>query len=228
MRTLVLLFFALTGTALGQLNWENPEQTFYAKSLEKAVVAKYRFTNIGTQPVKIEDVKPSCGCTTAGLSKTEYAPGESGEIEAKFTFGGRVGKQQKAILVRTSAAPEQPTILRLEVNIEETVKIWPAFVRWVAGEPAIPKTIHITVAEDAPVRVEPVVSDDPGVKVQMAELKIGKEYELQITPDDTRQPTLATLRIKADYPQNNSEIPEIRYTSVRITLITSRLRSMHR
>jgi hypothetical protein len=62
----------------------------------------------------------------------------------------------------------------------------------------------------------------------MAELKVGKEYELQITPDDTKQPTLATLRIKADYPQNNPEIPQERYTSVHITLITSRLRSMHR
>ena len=124
-RTLVLLFFAVAGPAFGQLSWENPKQTFDAKSLDRAIVAKYRFTNVGTQPVKIQDIKVSCGCTTAVLSKTEFAPGESGEIEAKFTFGGRTGKQQKAIAVTTSDSPQQPTILRLVVNIEETVKIHP-------------------------------------------------------------------------------------------------------
>ena len=75
----------------------------------------------------------------------------------------------------TSANPEQPTILRLVVNIEETVKIQPAFVMWMAGERAVSKTIRITVAEHAPVKIESVVSDDSGVKVQMAELRAGKE-----------------------------------------------------
>jgi Protein of unknown function (DUF1573) len=125
MRTALLLFFALAGSALGQLTWENPEQTLQAKSLDKAVVAKYRFTNVGTEPVKVLDVKASCGCTTTALSKTEFAPGESGEIEAKFTFGGRTGEQQKAIAVTTSASPEQPTILRLVVNIEERSRFNP-------------------------------------------------------------------------------------------------------
>jgi Protein of unknown function (DUF1573) len=210
--------FALAGPAFGQLNWENPKQTFDAKSLDRAIVAKYRFTNVGTQPVKIQDIKVSCGCTTAALSKTEFAPGESGEIEAKFTFGGRTGEQQKAIAVTTSASPEQPTILRLVVNIEETVKIQPAFVMWMTGEPAVSKTIRITVAEDAPVKIESVVSDNSGVKVQMAELRAGKEYELQVVPDDTRQPTIAKLMIKTNYPPDN---PEMRCAYARIIKLHS-------
>jgi Protein of unknown function (DUF1573) len=172
--------FALAGPAFGQLNWENPKQTFDAKSLDRAIVAKYRFTNVGTQPVKIQDIKVSCGCTTA-LSKTEFAPGESGEIEAKFTFRGRNGKQQKAIAVTKSASPDQPTILRPVVNIEQTVKIEPAFVMWMAGEAAISKTIRIIVREDAPVKIESVVSDNPGVKVQMAEPRC---RSLRTTPDN--------------------------------------------
>jgi Protein of unknown function (DUF1573) len=217
MRT-VLLFFALAGSALGQLTWENPEQTFDAKSSDRAVLAIYRFTNVGTQSVKIQDVKPSCGCTTAALSKTEFAPGESGEIKAKFIFGGRTGKQDKAIAVTTSANSEQPTTLRLVVNIKETVDIQPAFVMWMAGEPAVSKTIRITIAEDAPIKVASVVSDDPGVKVQMSELRTGKEYELQVTPDDTREPAVATLMIKTDYPTDN---PQTRYAYARIIKLHS-------
>jgi hypothetical protein len=123
-RALVLFLFAIAGPAFGQLSWENPEQTFNAKPLDRVVVAKYRFTNVGTHPVKIQKVKASCGCTTAAPSKTEVAPGESGEIEGKFIFGGRTGKQQKSIVVTTSDS-QQPTVLRLVVNIEETIKIQP-------------------------------------------------------------------------------------------------------
>ena len=86
---------------------------------------------------------------------------------------------------------------------------------WMTGEPAVSKTIRIIVREDAPVKIGSVVSDNPGLKVQMAELRAGKEYELQVTPDDTRQPTVATLTIKTDYPFDN---PEKRYAYARVKL----------
>ncbi len=71
------MLFAFAGSAFGQLTWENPEQTFNAKPDEQSIVAKYRFTNNGKGPVRIEEVKTSCDCTMAVLTKTEYAPGES-------------------------------------------------------------------------------------------------------------------------------------------------------
>src|ERR1700758_5610165 len=123
MRTLVFLMCAFASSAFGQLTWDNPEQMFNSKPQDESVVAKYRFTNTGEQSLKIGSVKTSCGCTTAALTKTEYAPGESGEIEAKFVFAGSTGRQEKAITVSTSDTPQQPTILRLVVNIEEPVKI---------------------------------------------------------------------------------------------------------
>src|SRR5215471_10076974 len=104
-------------SAQGQLVFDQPEQSFKVKPEQESIVAKYRFTNSGKDSMKIENVQTSCGCTTAALKKTDYAPGESGEIEAKFTFGGRVGKQEKAIAVTTSQAKENPIILRLVVDI---------------------------------------------------------------------------------------------------------------
>jgi hypothetical protein len=82
-------------------------------------VARYKFTNTGSTPIKIQSVLTSCGCTTAALSKTDYAPGESGEIAANFVFGGHTGRQTKSIMVSTSAAPGQPTVLKLHVYIQE-------------------------------------------------------------------------------------------------------------
>src|SRR5580704_13280170 len=125
MKLSLILLCLFSGSAFGQLAWVTTEQTFNSKPQDKEVVAKYKFTNSGTKPVKIQNVRTSCGCTTAALSKTDYAPGESGEIEAKFTFSGRTGRQEKAITVTTSTNPEQPTILKLHVYIQETIKIEP-------------------------------------------------------------------------------------------------------
>jgi hypothetical protein len=213
MSTSVLLLFAFAGSAFGQLTWENPEQTFNAKPAEQSIVARYRFMNTGKKPVRIEGVSTSCDCTMAVLTKTEYAPGESGEIEARFSFGGRTGRQVNTITVTTSAAPQQPTILRLRVHIEESVKLEPQLVFWRAGEQPDSKTIHIAMADGASVKVVSVRSDNPAFKVKLIELKPGKEYEIRVTPSKVTQPTGAILVIQTDYPANN---PQIRYAYARI------------
>jgi hypothetical protein len=211
-----LLLFSLllcAGSAFAQLAWETTEQTFNSKPQDKEVVAKYKFTNAGPIPIKIQNVRTSCGCTTAALSKTDYAPGESGEIEAKFTFSGRTGRQEKAITVDTTANPQQPTILKLHVYIQEIIKIEPEFVHWRVGELPDPKSIHIAIADDASAKIVSVTSDNPALKVKLTEVKPGKEYEAQITPDSVAQPAVATLMIRTDYPPDN---PETKYAYVRI------------
>ena len=212
MRILPFLLLLLATPALADPTWDTKEQTFHAKASEKQVVAKYRFTNTGNQPVKIENVKTSCGCTTAGLKKTEYAPGETGEIEAKFDFGGRTGKQEKGIAVSIAGAP-QPTILRLLVDIEEPVKLQPQFVIWKVGDKPNAQIIRLTVADDVPAKVLSVESDNPLIKAELTPSQNGKTYEVQITPSDTVRPAGATLIIRTDYPADN---PQVRYAYARI------------
>src|ERR1700675_3017374 len=205
MKLSLFLLCLFTGSAFGQLAWETTEQTFNSKPQDKEVVAKYKFTNAGPIPIKIQNVRTSCGCTTAALSKTDYAPGESGEIEAKFTFSGRTGRQEKAITVDTTANPQQPTILKLHVYIQEIIKIEPEFVHWRVGELPDPKSIHIAIADDASAKIVSVTSDNPALKVKLTEIKPGKEYEAQITPDSVAEPAAATLVIRTDYPPDNPE-----------------------
>ena len=212
MRIFPFLLLLFATPALADLSWETQEQTFHAKASEKQVVAKYRFTNTGTAPVKIENVKTSCGCTTAGLKKTEYAPGESGEIEAKFDFGGRTGKQEKGIAVSISDEP-LPTILRLLVDIEEPVKLQPQFVIWKVGDKPNAQIIRLTVADDVPAKVLSVESDNPMIKAELTPSQNGKSYEVQVTPSDTVRPAAATLIIRTDYPADN---PQVRYAYARI------------
>jgi Protein of unknown function (DUF1573) len=213
MKFLLFLLCLFAGSAFGQLAFETTEQTFHSKPQDKEVVAKYKFTNTGPKPIKIQNVQTSCGCTTAQLNKTYYAPGESGEIETKFTFAGRTGKQEKAITVDTTDNPTQPTILKLHVYIEEMVKIEPEIVLWRVGEQPDSKSIHIMIADNSSAKIVSVISDNPALKVKLTELKPGKEYEARITPESAAQPAAATLMIRMDYPPDN---PETKYAYARI------------
>jgi Protein of unknown function (DUF1573) len=189
------------------------EQSFNAKPADKGVTAHYKFSNAGSEPITIDTVKTSCGCTTAALSKKEYQPGESGEIEAKFQFGGRVGPQEKAIIVTTVGAPNHASVLRLLVNIEDPVSVQPQFVMWKVGDQPSTKIIRVRVTDDQPGKVVSITSDNPAIGMELKETKPGKEFEIALTPKDISQPTGATILIKTDFPAEN---PQTRYGYARV------------
>ena len=213
MNVIAILLVALATPVFGQLKWENPEQTLNAKPLDKFILAKFRFTNVGTAPVKITDVRTSCGCTTASLQKREYAPGESGEIDANFRFDGRVGHQEKWIIVTTDWVLPQPTILRFAVNIPDAITIQPEFVLWHVGDQLNPKTVRIAIPDDIPAKVVSVQADNAAVKLELREVRPGKELEVNVTPTTTTQPGSSTLLIRTDYPPQN---PATHYAYARV------------
>lgn len=95
---LPLLFAAPSHAAL---TWQSNAHTYAAKAADTRVSHAFTFTNDSDEPVTIDSVKTSCGCTTAKLAKRTYSPGETGTIQATFDFGPRTGKQVKTITVKT-------------------------------------------------------------------------------------------------------------------------------
>jgi hypothetical protein len=213
MKFLALIFCLCASSALAQLTWDKTEQSFDATPQDKSVVARYRFTNTGKELIEIKSVLTSCGCTAASLSKTEYAPGESGEIAVNFVFGAHTGRQTKSIMVSTSAAPGQPIVLKLHVYIQERVTVEPEVVFWRIGESPGPKVIRIAIVGETPVKILSVTSNNPDMTVKLREVKPGREYEAQVSPDTAAHQASATLSIRTDYPPDN---PETRYAYARV------------
>lgn len=90
----------------------------FGKITEGEVVAHtFSFKNTGDNPLKIENVKPSCGCTTPDWTKEEVAPGGEGFIKVEFDSKGKSGQTTKTVTV-TSNTPERNTVLTFtgEVN----------------------------------------------------------------------------------------------------------------
>ena len=65
-------------------------------------VRVFEFTNTGSEPLIISDVKSSCGCTVPEKPKDPIMPGETGKIEVKYDTN-RVGPIRKTVTVYSNA-----------------------------------------------------------------------------------------------------------------------------
>ena len=65
---------------------------------EKLEVA-FRFKNVGTHPLVISSIVPSCGCTVAEKPEEAVAPGNEGVVKAAFNSQGRIGLNHKNLTV---------------------------------------------------------------------------------------------------------------------------------
>jgi hypothetical protein len=62
-------------------------------------------TNIGTEPLIIDQATPSCGCTVSDYTKSPIAPGKTGTIKATYNAAA-VGPINKTLTVKFAGADD--------------------------------------------------------------------------------------------------------------------------
>ena len=88
-----VLRFEKTTIDFGDLDPDNPVAT-----------CVFKFTNVGKSKLIINQVKTSCGCTTADYTKDPISPGGTGYITVKYDgTGNRPGRIVKGIQVFSNA-----------------------------------------------------------------------------------------------------------------------------
>jgi hypothetical protein len=75
----------------------------------KPKLIRFEFTNTSKKPIIIENVAPSCGCTTADYSKKAILPGKKGFVEASFNAAA-AGPFMKTVTVTTSDSKTPKTL----------------------------------------------------------------------------------------------------------------------
>jgi hypothetical protein len=98
------------------------------KQLPDGVSATFTVTNIGKEPLLIENVQASCGCTVPAWDKSPIAPGKTGSFTAKYNSQGRPGGFTKSLTIMTNRG-------RKAVTIKGTVEATPV-APTPAGTPA--------------------------------------------------------------------------------------------
>lgn len=89
--------------------------------IPKGVPAVCSFTvyNDGNEPLILQNVKPSCGCTTPKYTQKPIMPGQNGTIEASYNANG-LGGFDKKITVTSNAVNEPRVVLTIKGTVKQS------------------------------------------------------------------------------------------------------------
>ena len=100
------------------LVFEEEEHDFgLIKEADGPAEYEFKFTNKGTKPIRILNVRASCGCTTPAWTREPVAPGQEGFIKAVYNPLNRPGPFHKTLTITTDAS-QTPIILRIKGVVE--------------------------------------------------------------------------------------------------------------
>lgn len=125
-----LLVVAILGSTLfvnaqdtkPMMKFDSKEHDFKTFKEESGLTSySFEFINTGNQPVIINQVRSSCGCTSPEWSKEPIAPGQKGYVKATFNPKNRPGPFNKSITITANTNPAI-TILRIKGNVIARVK----------------------------------------------------------------------------------------------------------
>lgn len=99
------------------IHFPETEHDFGVVKEGKTVEYAFEFDNSGNEVLKIGDIKTSCGCTAALVSKKELAPGESGTLKVKLNTANRKGKMSRLITVSSNDPVDPQKVLTVFADI---------------------------------------------------------------------------------------------------------------
>lgn len=173
--TLLLLLVMAGVTASSQYSQTKmqitPSEHDFGVFKEEAGRQTFDFTvkNTGSQPLVIQRVTASCGCTTPEWTKSPVPPGGTGKVTAIYDPANRPGVFNKTLTVYTNAAPSNMTltikgeVTPREKTIEELFTFPVKGVRFESNHLAFTsikksdkkgKSMQIINTSSAPVKVE--------------------------------------------------------------------------
>ncbi len=126
MKKLILMSFLLLSgmTAMAQkpaqIKFDKTTHNFGSFSeKDPRVTCTFTYTNVGEQPLVVNQAVASCGCTVPEYTKEPVKPGAKGEIKVTYNGAGKFpGHFKKSITVRTNGAVEM-TRLYIEGDMTE-------------------------------------------------------------------------------------------------------------
>ncbi|MGK2861851.1 MAG: DUF1573 domain-containing protein [Chitinophagaceae bacterium] len=80
----------------------------------KPVYYTFEIVNVGSQPLKLDDVHASCGCTTPEWSREEIAPGATANIKVGYNAASEGGFDK---VVTITYNTNQSKILKIKGNV---------------------------------------------------------------------------------------------------------------
>ncbi len=185
------------------------------KPTQSPLKAEIKLKNEGNELLKIAEVKPSCGCTTAPLDKTELEPGDVATLSVTFNVSSSTGTVSKSIAI-TSNDPKSKQYLEIKANVVRAIILKPytylPFKNLQIGKEST-STLFIKNNADTDITFSDITIDPPKMQIDLPQkfvLKPGEEIKLTgiMIPKTVGYQT-STVTIKTSHP----DFPELKIQS---------------
>jgi hypothetical protein len=171
------------------------------------IIHDFVIGNQGEEPLIIEKIRTSCGCTTAYYAKS-IPPGAEGKISVKGNtrgYGGR--KFTKSVIVYTNDPSQKQFNLYISGDIDQFALIHPEHLvlRGAAGN-QLKSVVSITPKEKYPFKILETYSELSGKKIEFSLKKKDGRYLLTVS---NLMKTSGNYRGKIHLKTDNPVQPEI-------------------
>ncbi len=157
-----------------------PLYNFGERDSSEVVTHVFSLKNEGDLTLELTQVRPSCGCTVAHLSRNQVPPGETAEITAEFSLKGRSGQQRKNIRVENNDPTNQQFMLYLEGTIVTELMIEPSQLYLGQIGPDQLASQSVTITSKKELVITAVTSTVPVFVPELAVLETGKQYRVTV------------------------------------------------
>lgn len=187
------------------ISFDNETHNFgKIKEKEGKVSNRFSFTNTGSKPLIINNVRASCGCTTPKWTRKPVMPGDKGYIDVSFDPRNRPGPFSKSISVTTNA--ENPnTVLRIkgevmarEKTLEEKYRYEMGQIRLITNHLAF---AHINYGDIQTRKLEFINTSQEPVKVDIS--RIPSHMKVNITPKEVKSGEVGHIEVEYDAGKKN-------------------------
>jgi hypothetical protein len=232
--------FLLTGLTLVQaqdnqveafpvIEFETPVYQFGTVQQGEEIRHDFKFFNKGNQVLEITDVRPGCGCTTAGEFTKTIEPGSSGIIPIKLSTARFKGPLSKSVTVSSNDPKRPTTFLQIKGKVWTPVMVDPQ----VAAFPALKslndkKTSVIKVVNkvETPMEIKNLRVEGERFNVALKTITEGKEYQIEITtvPPLVYGSNRGTVRFETNIPDaEKHQIAASAYVMAPVQVLPNRI-----
>ncbi len=187
--------------------------------VESGQVVRHDFvyTNTGNATLEIREVRPGCGCTTAGTWDKRVEPGQTGRIPIGFNSGSFGGTVTKSIFVSCNDPGQSNVYLQIKASIWTPISISPSTAYFnLTSETTTneSKVIRIVSNLDEPLKLSEPEFTNSSFTATLKTVTPGKEFDLLISPVLPLASTYASTVISMKTSSEKSPVLRVQATAM--------------
>jgi len=90
----------------------------------------FKIKNTGDADLEIKDIKTSCGCTAAMVSKNIILPGETGDLNVIFSSKRFQGEVTRQITLVTNDPANETSVIKIKALVKALLEVNPAYLNF--------------------------------------------------------------------------------------------------